>query len=251
MYVERGTLHIENSTRQTNNYMDKIKNITIVILLVLVMVLGVVVGITLHSRNFYKHNNEALQDSVHYYTTKNGELMEYKKALIVKNSELAKYLDITTKEKKEIEKELKSKIDYIARLEGSVRIDSVLCHDTLWVRGDTTLIGFAYSDKWLSMEGTTTQTKDSVKTQINTLVCDVPLTVGLTDNYTIFVKSPNPYVSFSNIEGAVVEKPSNGTKPKRWNIGIQAGFGATYGLVGKTLDVGPYIGVGISYGFGF
>jgi len=33
----------------------------------------------------------------------------------------------------------------------------------------------------------------------------------------------------------------------RFGVSVQAGFGTTYGLVGKKVDVGPYIGVGIHY----
>ena len=36
-------------------------------------------------------------------------------------------------------------------------------------------------------------------------------------------------------------------KTKRWGIGVQAGVGAQYGTIGKQMDVGPYVGVGISY----
>ena len=36
-------------------------------------------------------------------------------------------------------------------------------------------------------------------------------------------------------------------KPKRWGIGVQAGMGVQYGTIHKQMDVGPYIGVGISY----
>lgn len=34
---------------------------------------------------------------------------------------------------------------------------------------------------------------------------------------------------------------------KRWGIGVQAGMGVQYGTIHKQMDVGPYIGVGISY----
>ena len=38
-------------------------------------------------------------------------------------------------------------------------------------------------------------------------------------------------------------------KPTRFGLGVQVGFGGTYGIVNKKLDVGPYIGVGLSYNF--
>lgn len=34
---------------------------------------------------------------------------------------------------------------------------------------------------------------------------------------------------------------------KRWGIGIQAGAGVQYGAIHKQMDIGPYIGVGVSY----
>lgn len=38
-------------------------------------------------------------------------------------------------------------------------------------------------------------------------------------------------------------------KPTRFGLGVQAGFGGTYGLVNKKVDVGPYLGIGLSYNF--
>lgn len=35
----------------------------------------------------------------------------------------------------------------------------------------------------------------------------------------------------------------------RFGIGLQAGFGAQYGLRGRQFDAGPYVGVGVSYNF--
>ena len=36
-------------------------------------------------------------------------------------------------------------------------------------------------------------------------------------------------------------------KVKHWGIGVHAGVGVQYGTIGKRMDVGPYVGVGISY----
>lgn len=38
-------------------------------------------------------------------------------------------------------------------------------------------------------------------------------------------------------------------KRSRWTISVQTGVGAQYGLIHKQLDLGPYIGVGVSYNF--
>lgn len=36
-------------------------------------------------------------------------------------------------------------------------------------------------------------------------------------------------------------------KRSRWNLSIQTGIGANYDIIHKTVDVGPYIGIGVSY----
>lgn len=36
-------------------------------------------------------------------------------------------------------------------------------------------------------------------------------------------------------------------KVKHWGIGVYAGVGVQYGTIGKRMDVGPCVGVGISY----
>ena len=68
-----------------------------------------------------------------------------------------------------------------------------------------------------------------------------------TEDDCIYIKSDNPYVKYDHITGIQEQQK----KPKHWNIGFQAGFGFQYGMLNKTIDVGPYLGVGISWGFGF
>lgn len=36
-------------------------------------------------------------------------------------------------------------------------------------------------------------------------------------------------------------------KPRKWHIALQGGFGVQYGLIKNEFDVGPYIGLGVSY----
>lgn len=227
------------------------KNVLLILFAVVIVVLLIMQGCTRTENNHLKINVKALTDSVQVMETKNGELVYAKQALILEKNELEEYLNISKKERKELEKILDDKLSYIAKLEQTVRVDTFRCVDTMYVENGITHIGFNYKDKWVELDGETTLVDSVPQTQVNTLAMDAPLTVGLTDEYRIFVKTANPYVSFSNIEGAVIEKPSNGTKPKRWNIGIQVGIGGSYGLINQKFDFGPYIGAGISYGFGF
>lgn len=232
---------------------EKIKNILLILFSVVIVVLLIMQGCTRTENKHLKTNIKALSDTIQVMETKNGELVYAKQALILQKNELEEYLNITKKERKELEKLLDDKLSYIAKLEGQIKIDTLVCHDTVIHEKDITSISFKYDDIFLKLNGCTTHDKinDCWRTQINNIAIDAPLTVGLTDEYRIFVKTSNPYVSFSTIEGAVIDKPSNGTKPKRWNIGIQVGIGGSYGLINKKLDFGPYIGAGISYGFAF
>ena len=61
----------------------------------------------------------------------------------------------------------------------------------------------------------------------------------------------NEYLVYINNDGYVTAIQKQQKKPKRWNIGFQTGFGFQYGMFNKTIDVGPYLGVGVSWGFGF
>lgn len=81
---------------------------------------------------------------------------------------------------------------------------------------------------------------------------EVPLKVGTTKDNKWFVTSENPYVQFTSIEGANLEK----AKPKRWSFGIYGGVGAIfgYGISGCSADgivrTGWILGAGGSVGFG-
>ena len=229
--------------------MKKILPYITIVLAVAVVVLAIMQGCTRTNNRNLKNNIKALTDSMQVLESKNGDLIYARQALIVEKKELEKYLNLSKKEIKDLERTLDDKLSYIAKLEGTVRVDTFTCIDTMYI-DSLTHINFNYKDKWFALSGTTI-VSELPMTTINNVQMDVPLQVGLTDNYRIFVKTPNPYVSFSTIEGAVIEKPSNGTKPKRWNIGIQVGIGTGFDLLHKNITVGPYIGAGISYGFGF
>ena len=102
----------------------------------------------------------------------------------------------------------------------------------------------------LSKNGAETYYKnDKSKTTIFDINVNTPLKVGLTNDLTIFVESENPYLNITNIEGEVVDGSALYPKKKRWNLSLHGGIGVHYGLFGQKVDVGPYVGAGISYNF--
>ena len=231
------------------------KSIAIMILEAVVF-LGIIIGVS--SRVSAKidkaeHNIDALQDSIEVVQTKNGALYYEKESLILEKKEIEEHLDISKKEVRELEKKLNSDLVYIADLEGQLNVKpAIIIKDSLvYVDNTPDHYKFSYDDTWLKFNGLTKFEGITATTTVNNINIPIPIRVGLTDEYTIFVKSDNPYISFTDIQGAAIDKSKIAGRQKRWNVGIQAGIGVQYGLINKQLDAGPYIGVGLSYGFGF
>lgn len=198
----------------------------------------------------YEENIEAYKDTIHTLHMSNGELLAYKQSFMDENKNLHEYLNMSKKEYKELEKKLKEKIDYISELESSIRVDSIIMHDSVYIGADSSLlIPFEYTDKWIAIGGETTVYDSAcAETRIDSIDMYIPLVVGFDRNNKFFAETENPYVKFTSINSVVSTK---NTKPKRWNVGVQVGVGAQYDLLHKTFGLGPYVGVGIAYGFDF
>lgn len=192
----------------------------------------------------------ASRDRIETLTLENGNLLSERSAYILKNKELEEVLEITKEERRDIERKLNDKIAYISKIESHIKVDTLEIVDTVIIKDSSTIdIKFNYRDKWLKFSGGTHYKNGKSNTNIFDISMDTPLKVGLTNNYTIFVESENPYLNITNIEGAVIDKSSLYPKKKRWNLSLHGGIGVHYGLFGQKVDVGPYIGAGISYNF--
>ena len=229
---------------------DKVKNIALIVLGIICIALLLSTTCANQKNRQYEESIEAYRDSIHTLHLSNGELLAYKKSFMDENKSLHEYLNMSKKEYKELEKKLKEKIDYISELESNIRVDSIVIYDSVYIDSDSTLIiPFSYSDKWIALGGETTVFYFTcAETRIDSIKMDIPLVVGFDRNNKFFAETENPYVNFTSINSAVSTKNN---KPKRWNVGFQVGVGAQYDLIHKTLGVGPYVGLGISYGFDF
>ena len=56
-------------------------------------------------------------------------------------------------------------------------------------------------------------------------------------------------MSFSNIDGAVIDNSVLKPRKKRFNWGLQLGVGAMYDIIDKDIAVGPYAGIGAEFNF--
>ena len=229
--------------------------ITIVIeALVFIMLLGTVAKCSHDKIERLEHNIDAYRDTIEYVEMQNAELLTAKQSLILTESELKEELDISKREMKDLKKKLGDDIAYIARLEAQIGIK-----DTVFLKGDTVFIDkidstitktFNLEDDWLNMTANIKgNTITDSEMSINDFNMQVPLDVGLTDDYRFWVKTPNPYVTITDINAAAIHGSDVAKKDKRFHHGLHLGFGLQYDLIGKQLGIGPQISYGFTYSF--
>lgn len=199
--------------------------------------------------NTAQNNIVALTDSITYFESKTGELVAQKTML---TGEIKDLKESYSKELNDLYNELNSMKRKNAQL--AAQIDVLIenpARDTVW-KYDSVLVvqslvqPFQFKDKWRNLSGNIMLNDNKMGLNINEDQVFFDYTVAVDDGL-IYIKSDNPYVTYNQIT-AIQEQQK---KPKRWNIGFQAGFGFQYGMFSKNVDAGPYLGVGVSYGFGF
>lgn len=233
--------------------MDKKSWIIIVLeTLLFLCIIGTVVKCSNDKIERLEHNIGAYKDKIELVETTNGELMATKQSLMLSEQELREELDMSKKELKELKKTLADDIAYIAKLESSIAVpDTVYMKgDTVRVVGNDTIKSFNWKDDWLGFKADVMgSTIENSNMNIYDIFMDVPLEFGLTDGYKVFVKSPNPYVKFNEINSVVVNGSSVKKKEKRFHHGILVGFGVHYGLSQRNFDFGPGVMYGLTYSF--
>lgn len=221
---------------------DYVKDGLLILLTILCIILLLFSKCTADKNERLQNNIEVLIDSVRVTELKNGDLLYSKQILEVDNKELAEAVGLEKNKRKEVEKELGEKIKLLAKVDGKIKVDTLILKDTVVETDFGNQINFNFKDQYLSLDGTTCLSNGIAQTKINSLSMDVPAFIG--KNKQFFIRSENPYVSFPNIR--VAEEI---TRPKKWGLGIQVGIGCGYNLVDKGFFAGPYIGFGLSYNF--
>lgn len=237
------------------NFLKKYwKDILLVILFILAISFIMSTTCTKKELDIAENNISALTDTISVYKLKNGELLYEKQGYIAEKEQLNTFIGVQKSEIKELEKKLGSAISTIAKLKQEVKVDTLKLIDSVYVYNDEIRNDFSFSDNWLSISGTTIYKDSKFSTTLNNLFMDVPLKIGTTQNNTWFVTTENPYVSFSSIEGANIEK----SKQKRFSLGLHMSVGLSFGygisgandgLVRNGWFFGPAanIGLGITY----
>lgn len=226
------------------------KNIYIIISLISILILILIIFHKRSKEENLQQNLNAAIDTLTITKLKNQELLYEKKIFILKIDELNKYLNISKKEINTLKKELNSKISYISKISSSIKIDSTInINDSIYFINDTIKNIFSYSDKWLQFAGKTLIYKEYSKTTLDKLYIPTNLTIGLTENNDIFVKSENPYLTINNIEGSIIKGSNLNPSSKKFSHGLQLGIGPTYGIINRKFDLSIYLGYGIEFSF--
>lgn len=227
--------------------MKKFSLITIAILLGIILFIVHRYNTTADQLSISQHNLEVSQDSLRTFQLKNDEQVYTINSYILEKNELKKYLDVNNQTIKELEKKLKSKVAYISNIKSNIIYDSIIIKDTVNIVDDIISYNIKYNDDWIYLRGKSSVRDRIATTTIDTLSIPTPLQVGLTDNYQIWVKSKNPHLHITDIEGAVIQGSKLNQKQKRWSLGMHVGVGMQYGLMNKQMDFGPQVGIGINY----
>lgn len=211
--------------------------------------------------NYYNERLETTTQNLIAYKGKleevelqNKNLLVAKDSYIATISDLEEQLDITKKEAREIQRQLNSKIAYIAKIEQSIEVEyvEVIKDSIVYVNNQHAIAKFHYNDDWIRFDGENEfqfGNNFNYITRVKNISIIAPLTIGLTNDYQIFATTPNPYITFTDIEGSVIENSVLKPRKKRFNWGVQFGFGTMYDIIDKDLSIGPYGGLGVEVNF--
>lgn len=129
-------------------------------------------------------------------------------------------------------------------VEPIVQIDTLILHDTLTVEKPVPRI-VRVIDTMLVPVVDTVHTRDSVF-----ILLPREQKIYEDSTYRAVVSGYKPSldsISVYHTTKVITTTVTIPQKVKHWGIGVHAGVGVQYGTIGKRMDVGPYIGVGISY----
>lgn len=215
--------------------------IYILIICILLGILSISVNKCSNTREEYKHNIEALNDTIKYYQDKNGNLVATKlafesdvKTLKLLNENLYNQID-----------SLKLKSSQISQI---IYVDGEIINhpkDTMYlIQHDTISKGFSkefnFNDDFRTLEGNVKYANDNLNMSITKDIIKFDYTVAMDKDSRIYIKSTNPYVKYNEISGFTVPKEKN----KHWYTGPSVSVGY------DPIQNKPSFSVGWSVGYG-
>ena len=224
---------------------DKLKThiIYISIILVLIFVMNAAVNRCSSVSNEYKHNLEALNDTIKYYQDANGNLVATK---------LAFESDIETL--KLLNRGLYDQIDSLKLKHGNVaqiiqvggEIENPAKDTAYVIKHDTISKGFSkefnFNDQYRVLEGNVDYRNDSLGVNINKDIIYFDYTIAMDKDARMYIKSTNPYVKYNELTGFTVPVQ------KRQKTTLVIGPSVTWGYDFNSKKTGVTLGVSATWG---
>lgn len=165
-------------------------------------------------RDLNKHNIEALTDSIHYYHSKTGELVASKKILEGDLYTLKIANDSLYRAIKDMKVSDPSTVVLVKSTVDNVPQDTIWNTDTI-IPNLNIERSFAFNNEYRSLEGKVSVNDSTLglNFQKDQTYVDYILAV---ENGTVVIKSSNPHVKFTEIEGITIPKQ----KHKNWGLTI-------------------------------
>ena len=190
----------------------------------------------------------AATDTIHEMELRNGEMLSWNASLIIDKKAIEQQLADERLDRKEIERQLRSRISSLTKTIAEFKMDTIVLSDTVAMLADSSFItSFRYSDDWTLLEGSTRIYHQTAETRITGLSVTVPITVGQTEDYQLFVHSANPHVTIQMMQNSISSSSVNDKAFRRLTLGVYAGMGFSYGTLTKAWDFGPQFGIGVNY----
>lgn len=233
------------------------------IFIILSCILIIISLLSIRSCNSYKNKNKISEQNltaslseVKKLKTKNGELYYEKESYILKTKDLEK-----------VNKQMYESINILKEKINSGVYSDMIITDTIVIK-DSVLIKSTDNDIYnISVKFSDSKQNDISKdtnSYINGIIyqrikkdpltiysdsinysLNIPIEVYFTKDYNVILKSKNKNVSFSNVDAFISPDITKFQKNKRWGLGIHAGVGPVISTNG--LNIGGYIGIGVSY----
>lgn len=188
------------------------------------------------------NNIEALTDTIHYYKSKNGDLVASKTILQGDISILKKVNDSLYNTIQDMKIKNPQQIVYIETEVVNEKKDTawIVQHDT--ISAETNLRkDFAFNNDYRSLEGNVNYKDNLLGLNITKDEVYLDYTLAVKDN-KVYVTSSNPYVKYKDIQGITIPQDRY-----MFSIGIGPSIGYGYNFVTK--DLGPYLGISLNLNY--
>lgn len=217
--------------------------IYILIICLLIATLGTAVNRCSNTSNEYKHNIEALKDTIKYYQDKNGNLVATKLAF-ESDIKTLKLLNRSLYDQIDSMKLNPKVVSQIIHVGGA--IENPTQDSSYFVPQDSIKYGFKkdfdFNNKYRVLEGNVDYNNDSLGVHITKDITYFDYTVVMDKDSRIYIKSTNPYVKYSEISGFTLPKE----RQKHWSLGVFGSYNYSPTDNFRYLD----LGLGVNYNIG-